>query len=417
MREMGDRAFYCIVSLWCYTAENCPDGNLGDMDATDVADASDWQGDAPGWLNYLIDNRWLDRAIDGLRVHDWEQMQPWAARDRTKQSEANRDNALKRWGKVKSDANRISSHMQSQCEGEMQSQCPQPNPYPSHPIQNTPSISPVPGDGEVEKVEEVEKKNPAPKPEPVTLNRETLDLDNLTAPRIEAPDAGTGPASPRSAGNKGEPKEKKEPTATPKAAINHSITFDPATFTLHGITDADRAQWQGYAPGVNVDTELDAFLDYMQTHPEALQRTLKTGAWKAAINTRFRNAAKYGATMTKAKRPDAERDPFAGKFGDVGQPPKPKPLAIKPSSKFDWPATKKILESTLEPDLYARWIEPLTYEGMSERGAVLVAADQYTANYVWYNLRDPLGDAILVAHGLAVPFCCLSRSSLAGAGS
>jgi len=134
----------------------------------------------------------------------------------------------------------------------------------------------------------------------------------------EAPDAGTGPASPRSAGNKGEPKEKKEPTATPKAAINHSITFDPATFTLHGITDADRAQWQGYAPGVDVDTEIDAFLDYMQTHPEALQRTLKTGAWKAALNTRFRNAAKYGATMTKVKRPDAERDPFADKFGNVG---------------------------------------------------------------------------------------------------
>ena len=233
----------------------------------------------------------------------------------------------------------------------------------------------------------------------------------------EAPDAGTGPASPRSAGNKGEPKEKKERTATPKAAINHSITFDPATFTLHGITDADRAQWQGYAPGVDVDTEIDAFLDYMQTHPEALQRTLKTGAWKAAINTRFRNAAKYGVTMTKAKRPDAERDPLAGKSGNVGQPPKPKPLAIKPSSEFDWPATKKILESTLEPDLYARWIEPLTYEGMSERGAVLAAADQYAANYVWYNLRDHLGDAILVAHGLAVRFCCLSRSGLAGAGS
>ena len=116
----------------------------------------------------------------------------------------------------------------------------------------------------------------------------------------EAPDAGTGPASPRSAGNKGEPKEKKERTATPKAAINHSITFDPATFTLHGITDADRAQWQGYAPGVDVDTEIDAFLDYMQTHPEALERTVKTGAWKAALNTRFRNVAKYGASSSRA---------------------------------------------------------------------------------------------------------------------
>ncbi len=280
MRELGDRAFYCIVSLWCYTAENCPDGRLNDMDAVDVADASCWQGDASDWLNYLIDKHWLDRTPDGLMVHDWEQMQPWAARDRSKQSEANRANALKRWGKVESDANRNAIAMQSQCDGEMQLQCPQPIPNPTHthPDRN------------------IEQENNA----------------------HEAPDAGTGPASPRSAGNKGEPKEKKERTAAPKAAINHSITFDPATFTLHGITDADRAQWQGYAPGVDVDTEIDAFLDYMQTHPEALQRTLKTGAWKAALNTRFRNAAKYGATMTKVKRPDAERDPFADKFGNVG---------------------------------------------------------------------------------------------------
>ena len=80
-----------------------------------------------------------------------------------------------------------------------------------------------------------------------------------------------------------------------KKAINRSITFDPATFTLSGITEADRAQWQGYAPGCDIDAEIAAFLDYMQTHPEALERTVKTGAWKAALNTRFRNVAKYGS--------------------------------------------------------------------------------------------------------------------------
>jgi hypothetical protein len=48
----------------------------------------------------------------------------------------------------------------------------------------TPSISPVPGDGEKKEVEPVESKKL--KPEPVQLNRETLNLDNLTASRIES---------------------------------------------------------------------------------------------------------------------------------------------------------------------------------------------------------------------------------------
>jgi len=187
MRELGDRAFYCVVSLWCYTAENCPDGRLNDMDAVDVAEASIWQGDASIWLDYLINNRWLDRTVDGLMVHDWEQMQPWAARDRSKQSEANRANALKRWEKTESDANRNAIAMQSQCDSEMQSQCPHPN--PTQPIpntdQNTPSISPVPGDDAESHPAQIKKKDPALKPEPVQLNRETLTLDNLTAARIE----------------------------------------------------------------------------------------------------------------------------------------------------------------------------------------------------------------------------------------
>ena len=48
--------------------------------------------------------------------------------------------------------------------------------------------------------------------------------------------------------------------------------------------------------------EIAAFLDYMQTHPKALNRTLKTGAWKAALNTRFRNAAKYGAPKAATRK-------------------------------------------------------------------------------------------------------------------
>ena len=379
----GDVSLWCVMDLWGYATEYRPDGDLSGLSDRSLERVASWTGEPGALMLALVDVGLVDGEPMSRSLHDWQTRQAYIAARAARQeggSAGGKNAAAGMTPEQRSERarNAALAKVAAKVDAKVAANS---HPIPSHPQpidQNTPSISPVTG---------------------------------------EVADAGTGPASPRSAGNKGEPKEKKERTATPKAAINHSITFDPATFTLHGITDADRAQWQGYAPGVDVDTEIDAFLDYMQTHPEALQRTLKTGAWKAAINTRFRNAAKYGATMTKAKRPDAERDPFAGKLGDVGQPPKPKPLAIKPSSEFDWPATKKILESTLEPDLYARWIEPLTYEGMSERGAVLAAADQYDANYVKYNLRDPLGDAILVAHGLAVPFCCLSRSGLAGAGS
>ena len=125
MREMGDRAFYCIVALWCYTAENCPDGDLGDMDAFDLADMSFWPVErAEEWMAYLIDNRWLDRDGNSLHVHGWADMQPWAARDRSKQSEANRKNANIRWAKEKENANSHAIAMQSQCEPKMQLQCP-----------------------------------------------------------------------------------------------------------------------------------------------------------------------------------------------------------------------------------------------------------------------------------------------------
>lgn len=125
IRDLDFQAFYCIVSLWCYAAENCPDGNLGDIDAFDLADVSLWPEErAEEWLAYLIERGWLDRNGSDLIVHDWEKMQPWASRDRSKQSEANRKNANIRWAKEKENANSHAIAMQSQCEPKMQLQCP-----------------------------------------------------------------------------------------------------------------------------------------------------------------------------------------------------------------------------------------------------------------------------------------------------
>ena len=362
-----------LQQLWFFAAEHRPDGDLCNMDDDDIALASGWMQETETFVSALVDCSWLDGEPGARSLHDYQEHQPWvqeriqrqtnsakggrkAAASLTPEERAERARhaASARWSDAESvpseclDDAKCTKHsvsIDAKCakHGMLAPDQTRSRPDPDQEEYRTPSISPVAGDG-VEQVvtPEPEKKV---KPEPVTLNRETLELDNLTPARIAA--------------------------------------------------------WTRDYPGVDIDEELAGINRWCKT---ATAKALKIKRWSQFIDNWLQKAL-----ADKATRPQHQPQP--------PKPPKPKPLRIAPSSEFDWPATKKFLESTLEPDLYTRWIEPLTYEGMSERGAVLVAADQYTANYVWYNLRDPLGDAILVAHGLAVPFCCLSRSSLAGAGS
>lgn len=168
-------------------------------------------------------------------------------------------------------------------------------------------LSEAEADADPEEDRTIEQKN---------IARDVATLSCGSHVTSQAPDAGASPAQVGVA-DQGPEKGKKKPIA-PKPGIKRSITFDVESFTLHGITAADRAQWQAYAPGIDVDAEIDAFLDYMQTHPEALTRTLKTGAWKAALNTRFRNAIKFGAQVKGAQSNKGGNFALAGKTRPVG---------------------------------------------------------------------------------------------------
>ena len=348
----GDVSLWCVMDLWGYATEYRPDGDLSGLSDRSLERVASWTGEPGALMLALVDVGLVDGEPMSRSLHDWQTRQTYIAARAARQeggSAGGKNAAAGMTPEQRSERarNAALAKVAAKVDAKVAANS---HPIPSHPQpidQNTPSISPVTGDG-VEQVvtPEPEKKV---KPEPVTLNRETLNLDNLTAPRIEA--------------------------------------------------------WTRDYPGVDIDAELAAINDWCKRQTS---KALKVKRWSQFIDIWLQKALADKVTRPRPQPQQQQQPP---------QPPKPKPLAIKPSSEFDWPATKKILESTLEPDLYARWIEPLTYEGMSERGAVLAAADQYDANYVKYNLRDPLGDAILVAHGLAVPFCCLPRSGLAGAGS
>jgi hypothetical protein len=260
MREMGDRAFYCIVALWCYTAENCPDGHLRDMNADDIADVSDWRGDSLVWLDYLLEQHWLDRTTDSYMVHDWQEMQPWAARDRSKQSEANRKNALTRWEKQRKDANSHAIAMQTQCK---------PNaiampPYPTH-------TQPIPN--------------------------QILEHDAAgDTPAATTPDTEDG----------------KSKAKTSQAS---HITLDRATWRVEGVTDADRARWHDAAPLVNVDQEILKFQNWCMANSDRAPRT----RIMAAI-TRWMNKAQEFA----ARNPNARPKTFKFSLPIEDQNPTPK---------------------------------------------------------------------------------------------
>lgn len=71
--SLGKDAAFDLISLWCYTAENHPDGVLPSPEQVEVVVG--WRG-APGALHAaLVKLRLLEE--DGVTLHDWIEEQPW----------------------------------------------------------------------------------------------------------------------------------------------------------------------------------------------------------------------------------------------------------------------------------------------------------------------------------------------------
>ena len=79
-RRLGFAGVESLIRLWCWTAQNKPDGDLLCMDADDIEIAARWEGEGGAFIGELVSLRWLDRGeSSGYRLHDWQVHNPWAA--------------------------------------------------------------------------------------------------------------------------------------------------------------------------------------------------------------------------------------------------------------------------------------------------------------------------------------------------
>lgn len=92
----------CVFWLWCI--DGAIDGSLGDMDAQDIADAAGWCGDPELFLSAMISAGFIDKAADGLRIHDWDDYIGRLITFRTKERERNREKQARYRARKKSEA-------------------------------------------------------------------------------------------------------------------------------------------------------------------------------------------------------------------------------------------------------------------------------------------------------------------------
>ncbi len=61
-----------LDTLWYFTAQNCPAGDIGRFSDEEIAIGIDWKGDAEKLINALTETRWIDRNDScRLSIHDW----------------------------------------------------------------------------------------------------------------------------------------------------------------------------------------------------------------------------------------------------------------------------------------------------------------------------------------------------------
>ena len=180
MRRLGDRAFYCLVRLWAFTASNKSKGVLERMDDEDVELAADWQGDPGTFVEALLDLSLLDRDEQGrLCIHDWQEHNAFAAHA-SERSEKAKKAAEARWQKRLGDdgnaqkcSEQCSSNAGSIAGGNAQamqtdatSYAPSPTPTPTPTPTPSPNPKPIPNTEEEAERCEAHPSAPDTEPEP-----------------------------------------------------------------------------------------------------------------------------------------------------------------------------------------------------------------------------------------------------------
>ena len=97
-RQAGDAGVIGLLLLWAYAAKHRSDGMLAGMDQTDIEAVAGWTGETGLLFQTLLDIGFLDQSEDGLRLHDWQENNPWVA-GAMERSQKAKNAADIRWGR------------------------------------------------------------------------------------------------------------------------------------------------------------------------------------------------------------------------------------------------------------------------------------------------------------------------------
>jgi hypothetical protein len=167
-RRIGADGVLSLISLFGFTAQNKPDGQLTGMSDEDLAIAAGWDGEPAIFISALMECRFLDDCDGHFAVHDWAMHNGWAANAQSR-SEQSRSAAEQRWKRksampTDANSNAVSIDQHSGQNGsalpiDANSNAPIPSPLPS------PSPSPNPkgvqGETQTEPSDDAKRKAPA----------------------------------------------------------------------------------------------------------------------------------------------------------------------------------------------------------------------------------------------------------------
>lgn len=123
-KRIGLKGIRSLQILWCWCAQNRPDGNLAGLDYEDIEFVANWRGKKGAFMEACIACDWLDETDAGYQLHEWAEYNPWQAQAanreearKEKAQEKARKAANARWGNCcQSDANECSSNASSNAQ-------------------------------------------------------------------------------------------------------------------------------------------------------------------------------------------------------------------------------------------------------------------------------------------------------------
>jgi len=99
-RICGYEGVVALLILWSYAADHKSTGLLTGMDADDIEESAEWDGERGTFFNAITDAKinFLERREDDYYLHDWHDHQGWVVNAKSR-SEAGKKAAAARWNK------------------------------------------------------------------------------------------------------------------------------------------------------------------------------------------------------------------------------------------------------------------------------------------------------------------------------